>query len=191
MQSLPSQPGRETVPYTGFQPFPLTFRAAARCCEGASCETRVLRERFCDACFAEAAKDMARQIETRLIGQGHRPGTDELRAALAGYAPMLGPGWYRISSPLGLLDRFEAIRLRNLTDSACLLVSLGGVSALANLPGTRTEPETPPAPRTPTKVTEMPLREQRGLRRRFSAETRFQIGTILALLVLAVLAVSW
>ncbi len=156
-------------------------------CAAPECGTPVLHARFCDGCFAEAAAGCARQVETRLIGGGYAPGSYELRAALAGYAPALRLAWYQISSPLGALSHNEALRLRELTDAACLLVALGGVQALAKLPGTRaeaaTEAEAPP-PRSRCDLAALPGRERRGVRRVFSREARFQIGTAAVLLII-------
>lgn len=107
-------------------------------CAGPSCETLVLRpSRFCDGCFADAAKDLARKIEAQLIARGFEPGDETMRNAIRYEASFQQLRWYELSSLLGELRPSEAVYLRSLTESACLLVSMGGVAALANLPGTR------------------------------------------------------
>src|SRR5579875_1748791 len=106
-------------------------------CAAPECDTLVLHARFCDGCFADAAKDLCRQIELELIQQaGLEPGSDALKARLM-FAGNRALAFYESRSILGRLSMSEAVYLRALTDSACLLVARGGVAALANLPGTR------------------------------------------------------
>lgn len=111
-------------------------------CASPECPTPILfsASRFCNGCYADAAKDMARQIESVLIrDRGLRPGSFELRRTLP-HAPRTWPlDWFEASSPLGKLTPSEAVYLRTLTGSACNLVAQGGVAALRNLPGTRRE----------------------------------------------------
>lgn len=116
---------------------PSTQPRVGHYCRGPECENPVIAFRnFCDECFADAAKDLARQLETELICRlGLQP--EEARRALD-FAPAMHPlEWYETVSVLGKLTTSEALYLRALTQRACKLVVEGGVAALANLPGTR------------------------------------------------------
>jgi len=118
---------------------PVIAPNTVRTCAGPGCDTPVAGERFCNGCFADAAKDCARQIEASLIESGFAPGSPQLKGGLRLSAAARGLPWYESGSMLGELGIGEACYLRSLTDSACLLLSIGGVAALANLPGTRAE----------------------------------------------------
>jgi hypothetical protein len=96
-----------------------------------------LASRFCDGCYADAAKDMARQIEASLIASGFAVRSQKLRDALVREAGMRPLDWFVRSSILGEIRATEANYLRDLTETACLMLARGGVVALASLPGTR------------------------------------------------------
>lgn len=108
-------------------------------CAGPECDTLVLFPgRFCMECFADAAKDCARQIETALIASGFAPGSTKLRDALPREASLRSLDWYAGAAGFvfgGELRMSEAVYLRELTEAACLLVAMGGVARLAELPG--------------------------------------------------------
>jgi hypothetical protein len=159
-------------------------------CAGPGCETLVLGlTRFCDGCFADAAKTCAAQIEERLLWRGFEAGTPELRCALAGGSAAVRTNWFEHSTLLGTLSFAESCRLRGLTDAACLLVSMGGVVALANLPGTRRG--TPVAPKRgtcdfralPQAAAPDRHRTQRELRRR---ENEYQAACLAVMFLLLI-----
>lgn len=180
-----------------------------RQCAAPACAIPLLFGRFCGECFADAAKDLAQQIETLLIGEGLRPGSDELRAAMVGYPRTSELRWFQLSSSLGKLEPGEARHLRELTDRACLLVALGGVAALdslygepryRDLPGNVAAAVAPcdlsliqpfPIARGNVELAALPGTRRRGFCRRLSRERRFDLGTLAVLLGLIVLVVVW
>lgn len=120
---------------------------AGQQCSSPGCETLVLFDRFCNACFAEAAKALARRIEAE-FSSAHPvarlfPGDDPCKAALLTEAKRRRLEWYEKESNLGEIRAGDAIRLRALTESACLLLAIGGEEALANLPGARRTANSP------------------------------------------------
>lgn len=125
---------------------PAPERAGQRCA-APECATLVLFTRFCDGCFADAAKQLAQRLEQQLIGLELEPGTPELRDRLKGAADAQRLEFFQNQSELGDLNLSEAVYLRTLAATACHLVATGGVAALALLPGTRHEGKTLILPR--------------------------------------------
>jgi hypothetical protein len=166
---------------------PQTHPRRGYSCHGAECSTLVLDGRFCDGCFADAAKECARQIEALLLRRGFVAGSDELGCALGGGAALMDAEWFRHCDLLGEISFLEARRLQFLTDAACLLVVRGGVAALDILPGTR-DPSGAARPKPKKGVCDfaaIPDRFQQGN----VQETRFQAVYALVLFAIAVLLV--
>lgn len=127
----------ETDPLVAPLPQSPAVRRMAVCSQAGCTVLLATPDRICRGCYAEAASQLAWKFETELIDGGFAPGSDDLRAALAGHAWKPAQDWYQTGSPLGTLSLGEALALRELTDAACYLVARGGVAALAELPAAR------------------------------------------------------